>query len=1142
MRLGAHGWCLVCVYSGAAMRWLSTHTSHQVAALSYLLRDPREFPVVIVAGRSFSACTTLYRTLPTATYTAYNSETALDRGTTERSATYPDLPHSSSVRLVPHTSAFLGPELCEERDAYVDIMQGAAEPVGAVDTDPSLDADDGDAAALDKSGRIARDTRDEEEMRRSIASSFTEHFLSSIDDTWHPQSTYRSGGETAPMQASGELHARLVPHGGFHGIDSDFLVSRHDVKRGALVPRVHWVVARWLTDYKVDVRKAIDAWSSVLSHSRPGEVVSLVLFVNVEVVDIDALIGIGGGHRLQTGLNLKCCATVNTRLRLASPPPCGCAACAAVWWPLSARSSLWVSLHPLHAQATILAEASFACASSAEATGATALARREGMQIGAAAGLPRRRRHVEVAIVNCWDTANREAEGGHATHFIALTASAFRHLFSVVPTDLQTHDHRPRPGHGHLQRIPDPLPKWQWVLHKDSSPCAVPPSGAMLSRALPYLVVSDAEEQQREHQRAMRRNAVDAATLQSLNSGVLSAGLSTAVCDPTSAPLPSPRYFTTLVSDVGSLLACDGCLSDLFVLEFQPALLEAEESLHYQRLMRTKIPRSDTGSTLRRYHARLELLSAAEKYVASALPSTSLTRDFLNRAMGFLYNCGRGRGVLAWPLIDPAEGRRCLRVGFTLSYEFHTNPLFFFQHLRGAARAGRAGEARMYRPASGDDLVSSPSAAGPGESQPPLAIETVKEVICYILMNMRRLGWVLVWQEDHHRWPTAVPPPHMHPNTNTLPFDVSLRRYPDLGLQARIAASLEKWRQEQLRHSSKRYDVDVSAKALKAPASHQMVEPARMAAEGAVTASPYTSLDVWQAALIPEDAGVYLWEGQTVFLDDGRPGVIVEFRPPPEELFTPVEHHPTEAKRTYWREQQQLHADFIRFYRWRCHCCAAAHPRHITAAFTGLPHYIRAREMARFPVVKLLHASATGKRLLVQVLPRRTMWYHIAYPRVRVVSAAEQKRWHEAHGQTVFAESELQDEVRLLSATGVDGRSASSVMLLRLPLSPFRIEVAASLFVSRVMELSKLPGGYEAQHALWHATSTNTRRAVLQRLHTKWAIHHGNTIEKYGSAAQRLRAAQRLGHIRWRSFAAQHHSTAALCFAGSTARHDAALL
>ncbi|GET91413.1 hypothetical protein, unknown function [Leishmania tarentolae] len=1116
MRASAHRWRLGCVRSGPGARMLSTHTSHYLAALSFLLRDPQQFPVVIVMGRSFSAFTALYRVFPIAAYMMYNTDAMLARCTAFVEDDYPDLPCPSSVRLVPHTSALLGPDLCEKSGTYMDVMRAAAEPLSG--------ADNVGAAELYGSGSIASAIQDEE-LRQSITSSFTDQFIASIGDRWGSPSVRQSCRETKPMQPVGKLELRLQNDKFSH---HGSIVSHHDTHDPALPRSIHWVVPRCLIDCKVDLRKAMDAWRSVLSRSRPGEVVSLVLFVNVDVVDVTALLGCKGCCKSLGSLFLKNDVIDPQNLCRASPPPYNCASCAAFRWPLRAPSQLRTALLSLPPEGSSVTESSSGCA---------------GAKRGSADGLPWRTRDLEVPIVNCWDK-EKSMTNEYEHHDLTRTVNAFQHLFSVVSAKHQVRHRYMRKRcfwHNVLLRIPNPLQRWQWVLKKDSSPYPVPPLDAGLSRALPYTLVNDAEEKHRQQQRTVRRNAVDAATLQSLHYGDLSAA-STANSARTRVPFPNPRYFTTLVSDAGALLVRDGCLSDLFVMEFKPALLEVTLSSHYWRLWHTKTLREITSMPLGGQRAFLELLSAGEKLVSAPMPSASLNLNVLKYATQFLYKSGRGRSVLAWPLTDPAEGYRCLRVAFTLSYEIYTDPRSL-THLRYAARGSSAMEAETHRLASAAGMASATaaSAAGYGSAQPPLVIETLQDVISYILETMRKLGWVLVWQEDHRRWPTAVPPPCIHPHINTVPSAFPLSGGAGPAMQERIAASLERWRQEQLHVNNKRFDADVPAVGLEALSSHEAVESRNAAAVDPATATPYTSLDVWQAALIPEDAGVYLWEGQTVFFDDGRAGVIVEFRPPPSELFTPIEDHPTEAKRAYWRVQQEVHADFIRFYRWRLHCFAAVNPRHATAAFTSLPHYVRAREMTQFPVVELLHRVTNGMRPLVQVLPRRTSQYHVAYPRVCVVSVAEQKSWYEAQGQPVLAEEEFRDVVWRLSTTDADERAASEVTLLRLPLSPFRIEEASLPFVSRMMELSRHPASRDVQGVLRHSTTTKARQALFQSLNAKWATCHRNAALHDRTSRQRLWAVKGRTHISWRTLSASFHSSEALYFSFATANPDTVL-
>ncbi|KAG5470891.1 hypothetical protein CUR178_02197 [Leishmania enriettii] len=1148
MRPGTRGRQLGGGYSGAARRLLFTHASHQLAELSHLLRDPHQFPVVIVTGRSFSACTALYRALPTVVYTAYNSEAMFGQSPVLSPADQSGLPCPSSLRLVSHTSALLGPEACEKTDAYVEVIRAAEESVGAADAEPLLNAENRDDALSSETESVWLNTEYEERLGHNITSIFTEQFLSLVEDRWRLTTALAPHREAAAGQSAGEADSRLLRHGLLHdgelrGSGCGSIVRHRDVQREARPYHIHWVVPRWLTGSKADVPKMIDAWRSVLSHSRSGEVVSLVLFVNVDTVNSASVLSGFKSKSWTTGRKLNTQTAHDVKMCHASPLSHGCTRCRAIWYPLTLRLQLHAALLPLHAQLNTLADFSSAYAPSAERTDIGTPVRGFGTQSGAAANPPPRTVQLMVPVVNCWDAwkAPPMSEILHRT--LLRTAKAFRQLSSAVERNQPEHRRSERLRLDCLKEIPGPLRQRQWLLQDNSFLYAVPLPGAQVSHTFPYMVVKAREEQRQERQRALRRNAVDAETLRRLNAEALSAGFSAAGASPTSAPLPSPRYFTTLVSDAGSLLARDGCLTDLFVMEFQPALREADVNSPLWHCMRASTCGDITLSSPHRNRARLELLSAAKRFAATAIPSASLTCHILKCATRLLCSSGRGRGVLAWPLMDPAEGGRCLRVAFTLSYEFHADPSPVLRRLRKGARAGGAGKAKMHGTAPGGGFASSTgaTAAACENSQPLFVARTVKDDIHYILRDMRKLGWALVWQENHHRWPTAVPPPHMHPDMSTSPSPSSLRRSYRAGLQARVAASLERWRQEQFRCHKKRYDADASAWALKVPSSEESVEPPKEAAQGAVAASPYTSLDVWQAALIPEDAGVYLWEGQTVFLDDGRRGVIVEFRQPPEELFTSFQHHPTEAKRMHWRMQQRRYSDFIRFYRWRRHICSAVHPRRIAAAFTGLPHYVREREMTHFPVVELLNASTSGKKPRVHVLPIRAVRSRVAYPRVCVVSVAEQRGWLEAQGRPVLAGDEFRDAVWQLPCRESDGRSSSEVTLLRLPLSPFRIDEVASLFVSRVMNFSKGPLNHLAQHALCGRPLTKASVTSLRCLNAKWACHHRHSVAEDDLAAERVRAAHQRGQINWSSFAAHPESIAGLCYVLDPALDDRSL-
>ncbi|KAG5496141.1 hypothetical protein JKF63_02442 [Porcisia hertigi] len=1137
MRACAHRWRLRCESSGARLP-RSTHAAHQLAALSYLLRDPRKSPVVIVAGHTFSACTTLYRVLPTAVYAAYHCESVLDGGVTFNCAEYPNRPHLPSVRLVPHTSALLGPEHCITTGSYVDVFQAVPKPIGAANTKPSLGGEDEGDSLLSESGSILRASKDVEELRQGSTSACADLLLSPIKDERRFLPSHQPRREATPVSPPGKVSvsrspARLLLNPDFGSPDRGSNATRDGMQREPPPPRIHWVVTRWLINSHADPQKVIDAWRGVLNHSRPGEVASVLLFVNVEVADMVPLIGTLSSHRLQLALRLKGDMAEGDKTPRLSPPLYKCGACAAVWLPLPASSKLRSALLSLQARATAVAVPSSSCDPPAAMTGTTLPPRQASAQVGAAARPSQPRAQIEVPIVRCWDTTAPEEKQTPTHDPVSFTMGSFRRFAFVGDVKPPTHPHHhPCPALDCLQRIPEPLRSWEWVLRKGRSDVCVLPSDAKLSCALPYVLASDAEKEHREYQRALRHNAADAATSRSLKASVHSADVSTTGGPSVNASLPNPRYFTTLVSDAGSLLARDGCLSDLFVLEFQPALLEMGLIQRHRQLQHTETLLHKTAAELRWYHARQEHLSATEKLVETATPSASLTRSFLMSAIQFIRSCSCGRGVLAWPLTSPTEDHGCLRLAFTLSYEFYVDPRLPVVRHGEVGRAGCAVGAQMRHPVPGDGLVSPHTAPSAGSSSSPSRLSTaeMKEAISYILGSMRRFGWVLVWQEDHHRWPTAVPPPHMHPAINTLPSYFPLRRSGCTRLHEHIAVSLEQWRQKQHRLNGKRYNADMFMVESKAFSSHQAVESSSAAALDVVESSPYTSLDLWQAALIGEEAGIYLWEGQKVFLDDGHPGVIVEFRPPPAELFMPAEQHTTGTMRAYWRVQQRLHAEFIRFYRWRRFCCAAAHPRHIAAAFTGLPSYVREREMSYFPVVELLHASPAGRRQRVQVLPRLTVQHRIAYPCVCVVSVAEQKRWHEAHGRVVLDSDDLRDEVWQLPKTGADGRSTSHVTLLRLPLSPVRVEEAASLFVSHVMTFSRSSADYHDQCDLWQMGSTSMECELLERLKKEWTSVHQNASARDRWTPQRRRAVQRLETTHWKSFAAKPFSMASLLY------------
>ncbi|KAG5470478.1 hypothetical protein LSCM1_01722 [Leishmania martiniquensis] len=1148
VQAGIQGGKLWGSYCDSAGRLVCQHTLHQFAQLAYLLRDPLQFPVVMVTGSSFSACSTLYRALPSAAYMAYVSEATIDQRTAFSPAASADLPRPSSVRLVPHTSALLGPEVCEKIKSYVNVVGAATESVGAAVAKPSLDAEKGADAFLVETKSVLLSAEYEEELRQSTSSAFTEQFLSRIEEGWRPRSTQVPHEAATTVQPARRPDAPLLPYGvahdgRLHGGGCGSSISPRDMRQKAWAYDIHWVVPCWHTGSTADLQKAIDSWRSVLSPSRSREVASLLVFINDDVVVNASIFGSWASGTSRAGQLLSQDSTTRKGLCCASPSSQGCRACAALWRPLALGSQLWAALSSLRAEGNAFAEASSACASSVERTDTETPARRTDAQRGAAANPPPPAVPVKVPVLHCWNSRNLQGEGRSADESICSTTRAVNQLMSAVNINHARRRQYKLPRPSCLRSVPGPMRKWQWLLQQNGSPYPVPPSGAKVGGALPYMLVGDSEEGRRERRRAVRRNAVDAETLQRLKSGALSAALSPAGGTPTSAPLPSPRYFTTLVSDAGPLLTSDGCLTDLFVMEFQPALQAAEMTSHHWGCMERGIYLEKGVPSQSRCRARLELTAAAAQFTAAAIPSVSLTHNFLGCATRFLCSCGRGRSVLAWPLTDPAEGSHCLRVAFTLSYEIHADPRFLLQCLHKVARRADGGQPQMRRPAFGDGSASCTAAVAARRvhSEASLIVETMREVIDYILRNMRSLGWVLVWQEDHHRWPTAVAPPHMHPGTSTLP-PPSLRGSYCPGVKARVAASLEKWRHEQLRLHRKRYDADVPVGTLSASFSNETVEPPRTAGQDAAGASLYTSLDVWQAALIPEDAGVYLWEGQTVFLDDGRQGVIVEFRPPPAELFTSAEQHTTAAKRMYWHKCQRRYSDFIRFYRWRQDCCAAVHRRRVAAAFTGLPHYVRQREMTNFPVVELLHLTTSGKRPRVQVLPIRALRTRVAYPRVRIVSVAEQKALHKAQDRPMLADEELRDEVWHLPSREPGGRSASDVTLLRLPLTPFRIETVASLYVSHVMRLSAAPLCSRVQKALCGGSWGRTSAKPPRRLNTEWACHHRSALAKAISGAQRVKAAHHAGQINWSSLTARPRAKEALRFVFDSADGETAEL
>ena len=1147
--------------------------------LSRLLADPQQFPVVVVHGNSSSTAVELYRHLPDAALRAYSADVADDSEDDHHAAAAAEAAanieasasrtsRSAAVRLVTHESAFYGPQICAERAWYVNVLQlpdhlpHRTDKLDDTSSEGECDAESADAPHL-------RATVSMEEMRQASAEKYTAHFLRhlnlkyplSLDDDSSAASACDDERDTNQIDSAAMSNAgRAEKEGSAAAVAAEGDVER---RNGG---RVHWVVPLWLGGHASDLRNVMSVWHKVFSGNFAHESATLVLFVNVDVVDQDVF------KKEWALFSTKPLGDTSTRV-LSKNVPEG----TAMHWvdfPASTRIAAEVLnaafAPPLLAKLCVLAteeEAEAESSSNATAPHNT-LSRRSSPPQASTDASRKKRRWVRLPCLRC-STASKtrfQFRGAlvkdiiHTADKINCKAcSKRRRSLQTLRDTLHWRWHFPC-----SKTFDGPRPSWQWLL-----PCIVPsahvsppvsqaasirPTTTMgtatattkrnysgnddagAAPVFPYILVSDEAARKAELQLAVRRNTVNAAALRLLSAAAKVSGTA-------AGSLPQPRYYAPCVVDGGSPLTVDGCLSDIFVLEFVPSLTTGDDWENWAQWLGRNPPTRETSLLYQeRYALSLRLVKVTDDFVAVPLPSRDVTTTLLKTVMALLSLLGRGRGVMSWPLLDPREGCRRPRVAFTMTYEFYKNPLL--RHRDAAGTETEAATSTEATAAGGEHYASiSGGASFRWKSWRSLRSRdiTFAGTLVSVLTRMKAFGWVLVWQEDHRLWPTAVAPPCMierQPATLSQHLnrgDGGAAAINPASADARrryVGNVLEAWRREQYQRHKVWYDADPALR--DASALWHGCDTAEDAAFAQSLErglhrphfpSPFTSLDLWQACMVPEDAGMQLWEGQTVFLDNGKCGTIVAFRPPSAKLLVPWTSHATAAERRRWRGQQQRHAAFLRHYRWRRRLLDhGVFSRPVAAAFTALPPYVTQREQDVFPVVRIesrAHAKAAPGSRLVHVLPTRVDTVAVRYPSVCVVAAQEQEQWFKAHPHTTRPLQPPHDVAYTLTRTR--HQHLDSVTVLSLPLSPHRVESCGSFFIAQVIgAASRLPS--RSWLSSFEVGAACCGERAVMRLREDWARLHSEGRKRSAmlalAAPWRVQSAHGVpfGFIRWASF------------------------
>ncbi|KPI88950.1 hypothetical protein ABL78_1916 [Leptomonas seymouri] len=1188
------------------------HFSCLVGDLSKLLAEPQRYPVILVLGSSSSSAAQLYRLLPIAAFHAYalHGNSASDAESKEwiKAAGKASAIRPSVVRLVTHEAAVHTPKVCAERQAFVDVLHTFC-------NSGLLPQEDSKGAGEDREHDVVASRQTSlwtatlaADIREASTQAYTEQFLKQLkNDSFfrvESQETPSPSGENragATKSTNAGQASQLVDNEGFATVGNGAIQHMEE--------HVHWVVPLWVGVCASDLRKVMGAWRSVFTGRFKYETATLVLFLSPDV----AAGWLGNEARADAfpGYSFE------EASRVFSTNPFS--PCAAYWREFPGASPLSSALQWMARDSPLFhklcEETQVECVSNATKEASALQARR------CAPGTVRQRSSQSLPCIRLPCLLCRSQMSSNFSFRWPLLEGILRYArelkTSVYRYEGCCHDNSKQPQrtlHRYSLPIPPSFPSWRWLLPCRATRAQVPPLAPLAppspystadaaAPVFPYILVSDAAAQEAELKLAVRRNAVNAATL---NCMIAADRVSNVAANRTDGcPLPKPRYYAPFVADGGSPLTVDGCLSDIFVLEFMPGCVKGKELKSWKCWLHNLQPKLNVGKHwMGRYRASLCLIEATEEFMATPLPSRAVTKAFLQAVQGLLSHSGKGRGVMSWPLLDPREGHRHPRVAFAMTYEFFSNPLMRVDSVTEGGRVAASGvESHPYSSASetcanantefpittfASDRVGSggPCSSSPVKYAPRAALLKSYDFsfaysLSALLAELKSFGWVLVWQEDHRRWPTAVAPPCMSENSTAFSHyfkdadqgtavgsasgeEVATARGLSVSskvLRHRVASVLEEWRQDQQRRYNARYDVDPATRSCRLGSASPALDCA-LARDAASLSlerglhsplfpSQYTSLDVWQASIVPEDAGMYLWEGQTVLLDDGRFGTIVGFRPPSSKLFVPWASQPTEEKRHLWRVQQQRHADFIRFYRWRrrLHDCNPSPCHHLTAAFTSLPSYVTQREQDLYPLVRVssrawagnsgdtsenrhhtcslspppsASAAAPSRDRLVHVLPTRVNAFPVNYPSVCVATAQEQKRWYDLHPHATSPAQLLHDVAWNLTMTS--HRHLKQVTLLSLPLSPHRVETSASFFIAQVFNVSRHPVRCWRLPPLITKDLAPRDVCAVECLSEQWARLHGRTRQGKGMFSPRaspfFRSPQgaSFGFIRWASF------------------------
>ncbi|EPY20317.1 hypothetical protein AGDE_14740 [Angomonas deanei] len=420
-------------------------------------------------------------------------------------------------------------------------------------------------------------------------------------------------------------------------------------------------------------------------------------------------------------------------------------------------------------------------------------------------------------------------------------------------------------------------------------------------------------------------------------------------------------------------------------------VLEFSEALLASKPLKKSSTSANEDATPRVSRAREKVMLASEWY---GLSSSRKHMELLLRAVReWLTLLCDNRLVLSWDLTDYAQD--CIpRIAIAVSYE-HTDL------------------DKVLRRSKGAPLVSLTAAED---------VTTLEATLTRALESLRTAGWFLIRQENHCAW--------------------------------------DRKRKVRAQEEESFRDLSDSIKEIQRESLPPHFQNTQEAEQQTVVShigdktNRRTTSAVWGAHLIQRRDGLHLRRGQFVVLDNGRMGRIVDFLPPPKNIWQ-INESPTADFRVYCPTGagKKYYEPFLQW--WKL-------DRTRVQQTASLPPFLETAEKSVYPLVELPH---TRERMLV--LPTRVVVYPVQYPTLCFVSVSEQLRTRaqrEALEDDTTTPEEWMErfmgdsrELQPVSWYLEDSSGRAHVKCLELPLSRLFLDTPGSYYLSSVFREHKFP-------------------------------------------------------------------------------------